>query len=544
MTKQQLLAYIPMLRRLAQSRCRDLHDADDLVSETLLAALSYLHRGGEIAYPQTWLTHTLMHKFNDALRAKYRLPTVTYESMPDEGEEDGYTVLAADEAAEVRRETAYLSAVYRDVLIRFYFRGQPVAQIASELGIPEGTVKSRLSTGRQQMKRRMDMENEKSVMPMTLHLANSGSQGKNHEPVSLAEGDLIAQNLLIHAYDRPLAAEEIARRIGIPTVYIEPILEKLTDAELMIKTDGGRYATDFIIYKPEDTAARLQPQLQFVREHFDAVWPVMETMLTAVRAMPATAEMPAHVRIKLERYALLEALQQFELYKNGVPKDFRFAHKQRPDGGAWTAFGYAYPMGYSTAAHREAEKYTVCGGRRTSGGSCDFEGASYLRLYEFDTNLWDSPHRFAACGFDTYFESIRALLWCAYRGIEPETPFPDAMLEAIPRLCELGMLTKENGRLHPAVPVLERESFGRFTEIVSEATESLDAAIGADFRRFLAGQTLAVPAHLSHVEMPYRLKCATQCFVMGVVRQAYERGLHLAEVDYCCPPVVLEYRLK
>ena len=41
--------------------------------------------------------------------------------------------------------------------------------------------------------------------------------------------------------------------------------------------------------------------------------------------------------------------------------------------------------------------------------------------------------------------------------------------------------------------------------------------------------------------MPYRLKCSTQCFVMGVVREAYERGLHLAGVDFCCPPVVLEY---
>ncbi|MBQ4043735.1 MAG: hypothetical protein IJD06_07040, partial [Clostridia bacterium] len=86
-----------------------------------------------------------------------------------------------------------------------------------------------------------------------------------------------------------------------------------------------------------------------------------------------------------------------------------------------------------------------------------------------------------------------------------------------------------------------REAFARFSQIIRDATEELDAAVGEDFRAFLRGQALQVPPHLSHVQLPYRLKCSTQCFAMGVVREAYERGLHLAGVDYCCPPVVLEY---
>ena len=28
---------------------------------------------------------------------------------------------------------------------------------------------------------------------------------------------------------------------------------------------------------------------------------------------------------------------------------------------------------------------------------------------------------------------------------------------------------------------------------------------------------------------------------MTVVRKAYERGLHMKNVDYCCPPTVLVY---
>ena len=541
MTKEELLAHVPYLHRLAQSKCNP-SDADDLVSETVLAALDHLHRGGEISYPRTWLAHTMTHKINDALRRKYRRPTVTMDALGDTGEEDEYAFLQPDEAAQVRQEVTYLTAVYRDVLIRHYFRDQSVEQIAAEMHISAGTVKSRLYAGRQQMKRRMEMkENDRSVMPMTLHLVNSGSSGKNGEPMSLTESDLIAQNLLIHAYEKPLSPEEIARRIGIPTVYIEPILGKLADAELMIRTDGGKYVTDFIIYKPEDSIARLQPQLEFVRSHFDTIWGIAEKMLSSVREMPEAQEMPAHVRTKLERYAVLEALQQFELYKNGVPADFRFQHKKRPDGGAWTAFGFMYPMGYSSPESDEVGKYSICGGRRTSGGKCDYEGAAYLRLCEFDTNLWDSPHRFAGCGFDAYFEAMPFLLWCTYRGIEPQNPLPDALMESIPQYCKLGLLKKENGTLRPDIPVLNREAFARFSQIIRDATEELDAAVGEDFRAFLRGQALQVPPHLSHVQLPYRLKCSTQCFAMGVVREAYERGLHLAGVDYCCPPVVLEY---
>jgi len=432
--------------------------------------------------------------------------------------------------------------ITREVLVRHYVRGESVAAIAAALAIPEGTVKSRLDAGRRQVRKGLEtMEEKKDYLPGRLHIWNSGASGPKGEPQSLVEGDLIVQNVLMVAYDKPLTAAEIARRIGIPTVYIEPILGKLADAELMIRTEGGKYAADFIIYKPEDSIARLQPQLDFVRSHFERIWKIAEKMFSAVREMPEVREMPAHVRTKLERYAVLEALQQFELYKNGVGKDYRFNHKKRPDGGAWAAFGFMYPMGYSSPASDEVGKYSICGGRRTSGGKCDFEGAKYLRLCEFDTNLWDSPHRFAGCGFDAYFEAMPSLLWCAYRGIEPTVPFPDVLMESIPQYCKLGLLTKEDGTLRPDIPILNRDAFARFSEIISSATEEVDARIGEVFRTFLRGTALAVPPHLAHVQLPYLLKCSTQCFAMGVVREAYDRGLHLAGVDYCCPPVILEY---
>ena len=71
---------------------------------------------------------------------------------PD-GEDDlDERYLASEEAAAVRRELNFLAHITRETLMRYYVRGESVKQIAEALGIPEGTVKSRLSRARAQLK--------------------------------------------------------------------------------------------------------------------------------------------------------------------------------------------------------------------------------------------------------------------------------------------------------------------------------------------------------------------------------------------------------
>ena len=54
---EDILRYYDYIRRLAESRSQD---ADDLVSETFLAAYSFLARGGVIEHPKTWLSNYLL----------------------------------------------------------------------------------------------------------------------------------------------------------------------------------------------------------------------------------------------------------------------------------------------------------------------------------------------------------------------------------------------------------------------------------------------------------------------------------------------------
>jgi RNA polymerase sigma-70 factor (ECF subfamily) len=72
---------------------------------------------------------------------------------------DGHPHAAPDHDLErVRDGLAALGPDQRNLLRSYYLESRSVAEIASELGIPEGTVKSRLHTARNQLRLRLEEE--------------------------------------------------------------------------------------------------------------------------------------------------------------------------------------------------------------------------------------------------------------------------------------------------------------------------------------------------------------------------------------------------
>lgn len=548
MDKNELCTYIDELLRFANRRCGE-EMAEDLVSDTILRALYHLDRGGTIEKPREWLMGTLLHVWNDALRKKYKMPMVVeLESAWDIADmDDPYAAFTeTDEAAEVRREVTYLARQTREILIRFYFAGDPVAKIASDFGIPEGTVKSRLDTGRRQVKKGMETmaEHTTHAMPATLRITFSGGEGKNGMPMSMVERDLIVQNLLLNAYEKPVTTPELARMIGIPTVYIEPIVDKLVKAELMRQTDGGKVYTDFIIYTPENSQERFDEQLEFCREHFDDFWKPVTEMIKKLYALDWMQEMNPRQKMKAERFAVLRALQNFCLDKRGLkPEEPREIN--RPDGGSWTAFGFSYPAGYDFKKQAQYNQYEILGGhRRCIRG--DVPGTKQVATFEFDTNLWDNPHRYCigAENTDTYFINIHKILWKVYKNEVPtaEDGIPESMIEAIPEYTEeAGMFTTEDGKLKLDIPYMNAEQYWNLMALVDETVEALDAAVGEEFRAFVKKGRIPVPAHLDSVPVGLQYRNSTVYMEMAVVREAYEKGLHMKDVDFCCPPMIVVF---
>lgn len=539
MKNDEITQYYDYLMRLAVAKCNSQADAEDLVSDTMLAAFTYIHSGGTIAYPKTWLSNTLYHKHNDNLRKKYRSPvTVCFNDALDISEESN-DYLISEEASKVRKELNHLAYITRDVLIRFYYGNQSVAEIAKGLGIPEGTVKSRLSAGRSQVKKGLEtMERGENYLPGQLYLSFGGEEGLKGEPMSLVEGDLIAQNLLILAYEEPITVSELSKAIGIPAAYIEPVIKKLVDGELMAQTESGKVYSDFIITKPEDALENYKPQLDFAHKHFDTIWSILQKMQDQISKMPFVQNMGAKEKTKLGRYAILKALQDFQHF--GTDKIEAPKFPKRKDGGWWLAQAAAFDAGYNTKVYQEAQEYAIHGGHRTSE-ALSVGRAKRIRFYEFDTTLWDSPHRYGGA-YELYFKHIIPLLWHIYDDIPLETSdIPNEFISYMPTLETLGLIGYSNSKPCVKIPVMEKSAYQDLCGVIQNATDEIKSAIGKEFTGFITSMKTRIPKHLKTVPELYRYSDATKYFVMAIVREAYNKGLHLKDVNYCCPPVVLVY---
>ena len=138
--------YQPGLAVLARVRC-GVSRADDLVQETLAAALKNLRRGewsgsGPLA---AYLAAILRHLLLRARASEGNPgPATDPETLPAAG--DG----PAEEAERRERRTRLLAAVaslpprHRDVILMHYLEDETVEAIARRLGVPRGTVLSRL----------------------------------------------------------------------------------------------------------------------------------------------------------------------------------------------------------------------------------------------------------------------------------------------------------------------------------------------------------------------------------------------------------------
>jgi RNA polymerase sigma-70 factor (ECF subfamily) len=125
---------------------RDRHQAEDIAQETMLRAWcnaeSLTPERGSI---RGWLRRVAHNITMDRIRARRARPTEVNETAATGG--DGATADHAEDvvsALHVANMLARLSPAHRAVLHQVYFANRTCAETADELGIPIGTVKSRL----------------------------------------------------------------------------------------------------------------------------------------------------------------------------------------------------------------------------------------------------------------------------------------------------------------------------------------------------------------------------------------------------------------
>ena len=157
MDHDQVVAYIPNLRRYARALVGDRDAADDLVQDTLERAVRKFHlwRPGDL---RAWLFSLMHNVFVNQLKSRRILP----EGEPVEEIAAPIPTANGDDISDLKRALRGLAPEQREVLLLVALEDMSYAEVSRALGIPMGTVMSRLSRGRERLRKLMDGEAARS----------------------------------------------------------------------------------------------------------------------------------------------------------------------------------------------------------------------------------------------------------------------------------------------------------------------------------------------------------------------------------------------
>jgi RNA polymerase sigma factor (sigma-70 family) len=150
--------YAPTAMALAERILRRLHLAEETVQEAFLA----LWRNPEGYDPErgsvrAWLLSTVHHRAVDLVRREEAQRRRAVDSVPDREEPDHAVEVveeigAQEERVSVREALGQLPPDQREVIELMYYGGRSQSQIAQELDLPLGTVKSRTLLGMRRLR--------------------------------------------------------------------------------------------------------------------------------------------------------------------------------------------------------------------------------------------------------------------------------------------------------------------------------------------------------------------------------------------------------
>lgn len=512
----QVEQHLDWLFRQAMALTHNTADAQELTQETLLSALA---TATVPANERGFLLTLLRRRHADMLRHKYRLPTVSIDCaaglaeapVPDDGED----------AVHVRQAVAFLADKYREAIVRHYLWGEPVADIAADLHLPKGTVLSRLSAGRDQIRKGWnDMEDygRQSSQPERLDVSCHGRPGLHDEPWSLVAGDLMKQNILIAAYDAPVTPVEIARHLGIPAAYVEAAVDALVKGGLMQRA-GNRVYTDFIITTPAQREKGVVHQVELVRAHYEEIMAPVRAMTEAVCASDCHARLKPDEQRKLREYFTVHLLSTaiFTAARRIVPAEEVFP--DRPDGGRWIASGHRVPMDYDWEDNL-FRRYTY-GGERVDCWAQYLDAKSVaLRIYDVQPEL----NRYQHGPVDMDDPTLCRLLYIIHRGLNvSDTGVDPALMQNIPHLIDCRVLREASGRPECAVPVLSPAEYAALDESRVEQLHILADAMTPLLRAIFPQLRVPLPAHLSGRVAEFR-RYSCYAIPMALREECIRRG--------------------
>ncbi len=148
--QQRLGELRPRLHRTATAWCGSKQQADDLVQEAMFKAWSRRRQLKDAKALDAWVFSILANCFRDHCRGRSDFGELA--ERPDQQRSAEDEAIAGQTVLRVRRAIGRLAQGQREVLMLVDLEGFSYAEVSEILGVPMGTVMSRLNRARQRLK--------------------------------------------------------------------------------------------------------------------------------------------------------------------------------------------------------------------------------------------------------------------------------------------------------------------------------------------------------------------------------------------------------
>ncbi len=554
------------LTRYAYNRARNAAEADEVVSDTVLSWMQDLRAGKVIDNLHGYLRVVFERRLCDYQRRKYRREAefsddgTVLDTIPDDSDPDAWG-RSVKEAEAVRKAIGRLAAIYREVVYRHYMKGQGVEEIARALGVPVGTVKSRLSDGRGQMKETVTkalregdalpsvraagetMEHtmntvtadtrpygEVSYAPKRVSIGIWGNTSQKGEPFCYVES-LIAQNVLVLAYEKPISIRDLSAALGIPTPYVEHEVDILVRGEMMGRTPGGLVYTRIFMQTEEEGFGDVEAQEALAAEISPPLWWVMEEGLAHLWADETSAtrtyspKQTATFRLMLANQMIGNVLFSPEM--NIREPDV--TPPPRPNGGWWLATGTVYDYGQALYTH----KYSCSGPVRVNyvkpperEGGLPAQMAMMMDYQSlFGATHWNYGRMKHSFGLNEILKFYASFM------TDEIKPADHRIYELVPEFEEMHILHRDgNGEIRLDIPVMTLAEWDRWEAALKALVPAVIEAIGEPIKALITRSINRVPDHVDG-RTAYLRSGSTGCLIPATMKALAENG--------CIPDVVV-----
>lgn len=572
------------LTRYAYTRTRDREEAEELVSDTVLTWVQDVRAGKQIDNMAGYLRRVFECRRNDYLRRKYRREVemsddgTLLQLIPDSYDPEELS-RSLCEAEAVRKALGRLATIYREVVYRHYMKGQGVEEIARALGVPVGTVKSRLSDGRGQMKevvmahlneqspyssahsvaeKIMNSQNndtrvgsmpeadtrayaDASYAPKHVTISIWGNAGTKGEPFCYLRS-LVAQNILVLAYEKPISIRELSAALGIPTPYIEYEVDALVQGELLGRTAGGLVYTRMFMQTVADEygdvdaqealAAEIAPTLgRLMEEHLAPLW---GDETSATRSF--SEKQMAGFRLMLVNRLLTKVIFTPEMEMR--PADI--CPLARPNGGWWLATGTVYDHDQKLYSH----KYSGSGPVQVNHvRHPQKEGEVPERLammLDYQSFFGDGHWRYGQMKYSFGLQEI--LKFYASLFTDAVKPGDDRIYEMLPEFEEMGVLHRaEDGHVKPDIPALPFTEWDKWEAAMNAMVPALAEVIAPSIQAQVLRTVNRIPPHVDGREA-YLHAGALRCLIPATMKAMVDQGFITGVTMGKTPVILVMYR--